>query len=47
MGNKGNNNQKNNIVVYSDGAQYEGEFKENLRHGFGVYTFKNKDRYEG
>lgn len=26
---------------------YEGEFQNNMKHGFGKYTFSNGDIYEG
>ena len=32
---------------YSSGAIYEGEFKNGLRHGQGVYIFADGERYEG
>lgn len=33
--------------VYSTGDEYEGEFVNGLFHGYGVYKWKNGDRYEG
>ena len=33
--------------VFSDGAFYDGMYRNTLRHGKGSYTFPNGDRYEG
>jgi len=36
------------IYVYKEGAaKYEGEFKNDLPHGYGVCTYANGDRYRG
>jgi hypothetical protein len=32
---------------YSNGSKYEGEWKENLKHGHGVFTFEDGTTYEG
>jgi hypothetical protein len=32
---------------YPTGDIYEGEFKDDLYHGYGVYTWTNGNRYEG
>jgi hypothetical protein len=29
--------------VFKDGSKYEGDFKNNVFHGFGVYTFSKQD----
>jgi hypothetical protein len=36
-----NNNKNNN----NNSDVYEGDFKEGLFHGFGIYNYKNGDRY--
>ena len=33
--------------VYKDGASYEGQMKNGLRHGKGVYIFADGEKYEG
>lgn len=33
--------------VLENGEVYEGDFKDNLRHGLGTFTYTNGDRYEG
>ena len=35
------------IHTYENGDVYEGEWKDNNRHGFGKYTFIYGDIYEG
>ena len=32
---------------YPDGSSYYGQFKGGVRHGFGTYTHKGGDVYEG
>ena len=34
-------------ICASSKTRYEGQFKANMRHGFGVLTYANGDRYEG
>ena len=34
-------------AFYINGDVYEGEYLEGLRHGKGIYTYKNKCVYEG
>jgi hypothetical protein len=35
------------LKKYPTGDIYEGEFKDDLYHGYGVYTWTNGNRYEG
>ncbi len=35
------------VVTYPNGDRYEGEFRNGLMHGWGVYVTKLGDRYEG
>jgi len=35
------------VMTFPNGERYEGEFKDGLFHGWGVYVFQNGDRYEG
>lgn len=35
------------VVFYSNGNRYEGELKDNFRHGYGKFYFANGDEYEG
>lgn len=35
------------VVSFPNGDRYEGEFRNGLMHGWGVYTSKQGDRYEG
>ena len=28
-------------------GEYKGEFKEDIREGYGIYTWKNGSKYEG
>ena len=32
---------------YRNGDTYEGEWKQDLRHGYGVLTLKDRGMYEG
>ena len=32
---------------YPDGSSYYGQFKGDVRHGFGTYTHKGGDEYKG
>ena len=34
-------------MLYADGNQYEGEWRENQRHGTGKMIYSNKDVYDG
>lgn len=34
-------------IRYSNGEEYQGEMKDNKRHGFGTYYYFNGDKYEG
>lgn len=34
-------------MKYPDGSTYEGEWKDNVKHGYGVYVYANGDKYEG
>ncbi len=34
-------------LTFSDGDKYEGELKDNKRHGKGTYTFSDGEKYEG
>lgn len=34
-------------MKYPDGSTYEGEWKNDLKHGYGVYIYANGDKYEG
>lgn len=38
--------EKQNIK-YTKGNRYEGEMKNGMRHGYGIYFYQNGDRYEG
>ena len=40
-------NYRNRIDYYSNRDSYEGEFKNDLRDGYGIYYSCNGDRYEG
>lgn len=35
------------VVTLPNGDKYEGEFKNGLFHGWGIYTYRIGDRYEG
>lgn len=35
------------VVTFPNGDRYEGEFKDGLLHGWGVYYYANGDKYEG
>jgi len=35
------------VVVFPNGDRYEGEFRNGLMEGWGIYTYANGNRYEG
>jgi hypothetical protein len=35
------------VFYYSNGSKYEGEWSNNLKHGFGIFTFEDGTTYEG
>jgi hypothetical protein len=35
------------IYIWNDGRKYEGQYKDDKKHGFGVYTWADKRCYEG
>ena len=35
------------MLIWKDGNRYEGEYINDLKHGFGVYTWADGSRYEG
>ena len=35
------------IQEWADGRKYEGQFSENMMHGFGFYTYSDGKVYEG
>ncbi len=37
----------NGTAVYANGNKYVGEFKEGLKHGYGVFTGVNGERFQG
>ena len=44
--------QQNNMEGYgtyqwSDGRQYQGQYKDDKKHGFGVYSWTDGRQYEG
>lgn len=34
-------------MIYPDGSRYEGDWKHDLKQGFGAYSYPNGDIYEG
>ena len=46
---KENNKLKPNYQAknYEDGSKYEGNLRNNLRHGSGIYFYENNDVYVG
>lgn len=38
---------KQGTFFYSNGSKYEGEWKDNLKHGYGVFTFEDGSIYRG
>lgn len=44
---KGMNDTEVLPLRYKSGAMYEGWWKENVKHGFGVYHYANGGRFEG
>ena len=41
------NNKNTQVKVYSDGKKYNGDLKEGMRHGQGVYTWPDGTKYNG
>ena len=41
------NKCKIRILKYSNGDKYEGEFKNGIREGYGIYYYSNGDKFEG
>lgn len=35
------------VMIFPDGGKYEGDFKNGLRHGYGLMAFNTSDRYKG
>ena len=35
------------IYIWNDGRKYEGQYKDDKKHGFGVYTWADERCYEG
>ena len=35
------------IYIWNDGRKYEGQYKDDKKHGFGVYTWADSRCYEG
>jgi hypothetical protein len=35
------------IYIWNDGRRYEGQYKDDKKHGFGVYTWADGRAYEG
>ena len=35
------------VITYADGSIYEGEFKDNLKNGYGSYAYQNGEKYNG
>ncbi len=35
------------MFTFANGNKYDGEFKSDLREGYGIYTFTNGTKYEG
>jgi hypothetical protein len=33
--------------MLADGSKYEGDYKEGLKHGQGIYTWKDGSKYDG
>ena len=34
-------------MYYKSGAKYEGDWKQNLREGYGTHVYSTADKYEG
>lgn len=34
-------------IIHADGEVYEGQFRNDKSHGFGIYLFADGSRYEG
>ena len=35
------------IYIWNDGRMYQGQYKDDKKHGFGVYTWADRRSYEG
>lgn len=35
------------IYIWNDGRMYQGEYKDDKKHGFGIYTWADRRSYEG
>lgn len=38
---------KQGTFFYSNGSKYEGEWRDNLKHGYGLFTFEDGSIYRG
>ena len=35
------------LVIYDNGDKYLGDYKDDKKHGKGIFTLPNGDKYEG
>lgn len=35
------------ITIWADGKQYDGEYVDDKKQGYGVFTYENGRRFEG
>jgi hypothetical protein len=35
------------VYVWNDGRCYEGEYKDDKKHGYGIYVWADQRRYQG
>ena len=35
------------MYIYADSSRYEGEFKDNQKNGYGIYTSTTGDKFKG
>ena len=35
------------VKIYNDGEKYEGQFKDDKRHGKGIFYYASGDKYDG
>lgn len=35
------------VYTWSDGRKYEGEYKDDKKHGYGIYIWADKREYQG